>query len=188
MPPTVMNAIKPFIDHYEHLEGIDYRKSVFIFLSNSGGNEITEKTLKHYQSGELREKITLNEMEKVLIPSAFNADGGLKMSELISTHLIDHFIPFLPLERRHVLLCIRDYMKSHNFTPTDERIAKIADSLQYFPKSDPIYSSSGCKRVAQKTELLISAERAKERERLRRLNSLDDNDDDKTDHIDDDSL
>lgn len=52
------------------------------------------------------------------------------MSELISAHLIDHFVPFLPLERRHILLCIRDYMLSHGFTPTDERVTAIADSLQ----------------------------------------------------------
>lgn len=32
----------------------------------------------------------------------FNTPGGLKMSELISNHLIDHFVPFLPLEREHV--------------------------------------------------------------------------------------
>lgn len=52
------------------------------------------------------------------------------MSELISAHLIDHFVPFLPLERRHILLCIRDYMLSHEFTPTNEHITAIADSLQ----------------------------------------------------------
>ncbi|VDM09532.1 unnamed protein product [Wuchereria bancrofti] len=105
-------------------------------------------------------------MEDVVIASAFNTEGGLKMSELISAHLIDHFVPFLPLERRHILLCIRDYMISHGFTPTDEHITAIADSLQYFPKTNPIYSSSGCKRVAQKTELFISAEREKERQRF----------------------
>lgn len=32
MPPKVMDAIKPFIDHYDNLEGVDYRKSIFIFL------------------------------------------------------------------------------------------------------------------------------------------------------------
>lgn len=31
---------------------------------------------------------------------------------------------------------------------------------------NPIYSSSGCKRVAQKTELFISAEREKDRRRF----------------------
>lgn len=52
------------------------------------------------------------------------------MSELISAHLIDHFVPFLPLERRHILLCIRDYMLNHNYTATNDRITAIADSLQ----------------------------------------------------------
>ncbi|VDP11657.1 unnamed protein product [Onchocerca flexuosa] len=166
MPAKVIDALKPFIDHYEYLEGVDFRKSIFIFLSNSGSNEIAQKALQHYENGKIREAITLKEMEDVVIASAFNTEGGLKMSELISAHLIDHFIPFLPLERRHILLCIRDYMISHNFKPTDERITAIADSLQYFPKANPIYSSSGCKRVAQKTELFMSAEREKDRQRF----------------------
>ncbi|VDK65395.1 unnamed protein product [Onchocerca ochengi] len=166
MPAKVIDALKPFIDHYEYLEGVDFRKSIFIFLSNSGSNEIAQKALQHYENGKIREAITLKEMEDVVMASAFNTEGGLKMSELISAHLIDHFIPFLPLERRHILLCIRDYMISHNFKPTDERITAIADSLQYFPKTNPIYSSSGCKRVAQKTELFMSAEREKDRQRF----------------------
>ncbi|MCP9261516.1 Torsin-1B [Dirofilaria immitis] len=187
MPAKVIDALKPFIDHYEYLEGIDFRKSIFVFLSNSGSNEIAQKALQHYENGKIRETITLKEMEDVVMKSAFNTedkfcfslkignrqksaklspDCGLKMSELISAHLIDHFIPFLPLERKHILLCIRDYMLSHEFTPTDERITAIADSLQYFPKTNPIYSSSGCKRVAQKTELFMSAERERDRQRF----------------------
>ncbi|CAG9532060.1 unnamed protein product [Cercopithifilaria johnstoni] len=169
MPAKVIDALKPFIDHYEHLEGVDFRKSIFIFLSNSGSNEIAQKALQHYEDGKIRETITLKEMEDVVMASAFNTEGGLKMSELISAHLIDHFVPFLPLERRHILLCIRDYMLSHEFTPTDERITAIADSLQYFPKTNPIYSSSGCKRIAQKTELFISSEREKDRLRFENI-------------------
>ncbi|VBB28557.1 unnamed protein product [Acanthocheilonema viteae] len=169
MPAKVIDALKPFLDHYEHLESVDFRKKIHdlnYICSNSGSNEIAQKALQHYQDGKIRETITLKEMEDVVMASAFNTEGGLKMSELISAHLIDHFVPFLPLERRHILLCIRDYMLSHEFTPTDERITAIADSLQYFPKTNPIYSSSGCKRVAQKTELFISAERERERQRF----------------------
>lgn len=44
--------------------------------------------------------------------------------------------------------------------------------FQYFPKANPIYSSSGCKRVAQKTELFMSAEQEKERRRLGRLEDI----------------
>lgn len=169
MPARVMDAIKPFLDHYDNLEGVDYRKSIFIFLSNSGGNEITQRALKYYEEGKIREKITLKEMEEILISDAYNTKGGLQMSELISRHLIDHFIPFLPLERRHVLLCIRDYIESRGFTPTDERITNIAESLQYFPQSSGIYSSSGCKRVAQKAELYLSNELEQERKRLKQM-------------------
>lgn len=32
MPAKVIDVLKPFIDHYEHLEGVDFRKSIFIFL------------------------------------------------------------------------------------------------------------------------------------------------------------
>ncbi|KAM3719625.1 Torsin-1B [Dirofilaria immitis] len=145
MPAKVIDALKPFIDHYEYLEGIDFRKSIFVFLSNSGSNEIAQKALQHYENGKIRETITLKEMEDVVMKSAFNTEA---------------------LERKHILLCIRDYMLSHEFTPTDERITAIADSLQYFPKTNPIYSSSGCKRVAQKTELFMSAERERDRQRF----------------------
>lgn len=32
--------------------------------------------------------------------------GGLKKSRLIDSHIIDHYVPFLPLEKIHVLQCI----------------------------------------------------------------------------------
>ena len=32
MPPGLIGIIKPFLDHYQHIEGIDYRKNIFIFL------------------------------------------------------------------------------------------------------------------------------------------------------------
>jgi len=32
--------------------------------------------------------------------------GGLKKSQMIDSHIIDHFIPFLPMEKIHVIQCI----------------------------------------------------------------------------------
>ena len=44
--------------------------------------------------------------------SVFNSDeGGLKRSSIVAHNLIDHFIPFLPLERQHVKKCVEDYLK-----------------------------------------------------------------------------
>lgn len=32
MGPGIIDAIKPFIDFYDEIDGIDYRKNIFIFL------------------------------------------------------------------------------------------------------------------------------------------------------------
>jgi len=32
MPVGVMEAIKPFIDNYVEIDGVDFRKSIFLFL------------------------------------------------------------------------------------------------------------------------------------------------------------
>ena len=32
MPAGVLDALKPFVDYYEHIEGTDFRRSIFIFL------------------------------------------------------------------------------------------------------------------------------------------------------------
>jgi hypothetical protein len=37
----------------------------------------------------------------------FVPPGGFHMSETIESNLIDHYIPFLPLEEIHVKQCIR---------------------------------------------------------------------------------
>ena len=113
----VLDAVKPFIDHHSHLDGVDYRKSVFIFLrflkfcayivistlvesvlsnsttvslfhpwippnivicgifSNTGGNDITQRTLEYFQSGKPRERISLHEMEEIITVAAYNEEG-----------------------------------------------------------------------------------------------------------------
>ena len=38
---------------------------------------------------------------------AFNEAGGLQHSRMIEKNLVDVFVPFLPLERRHVKTCVR---------------------------------------------------------------------------------
>jgi len=32
MPVGIIEAIKPFIDHYPEIDGTDFRKSIFLFL------------------------------------------------------------------------------------------------------------------------------------------------------------
>ena len=39
LPEGVIDAVKPFIDHHETVGGVDFRRCIFIFLSNTGGKE-----------------------------------------------------------------------------------------------------------------------------------------------------
>ncbi|KAH7696487.1 Torsin family protein [Aphelenchoides avenae] len=159
LPIQMMDAVRPFIDYYETIGGVDPRRSVFLFLSNTGGNGIAQKALEYYESGRPREDITLKEMEEIVKASAYNeGEGGLKASELISRHMIDHFVPFLPLERRHVIMCVRSYLEGAKYDVSNDRIEQLADSLQYFPKSQPVFSVSGCKQIAQKADFLFADE------------------------------
>ena len=71
------SAIKPFIDHHESVKGVDFRRSIFIFLSNTGGSEINEIAFQAWTEGRQRESIEYKELEKLVKMGAFNEIGGL---------------------------------------------------------------------------------------------------------------
>lgn len=115
MPPGVLNAIKPMIDYRDDVDGMDYRESVFIFLSNTGAQLINEHYLNLWKTeGRKREDVTLHDFERIITTGAFNEEGGFHQSDTIKSNLIDHYIPFLPMEKRHVKLCILDEFKQRN--------------------------------------------------------------------------
>ncbi|CAI2341817.1 unnamed protein product [Caenorhabditis sp. 36 PRJEB53466] len=156
LPEQLLGAIKPFLDYYSTVSGVDFRRNIFIFLSNKGGERIANITLKQYQNGYPREQLKLESFERDLMLFSFNEKGGLQMSELISNHLIDHFIPFLPLQREHVKKCAEAYLRKRGRSDLVSDVAlveRVLNALQYFPESSKAFSSSGCKRVDAKTDL-----------------------------------
>ena len=41
--------------YYQHIDGVDYRHNIFLFLSNTGGREITQIALNNWEKGRARE-------------------------------------------------------------------------------------------------------------------------------------
>ncbi|XP_068012111.1 torsin-1B-like isoform X3 [Melanerpes formicivorus] len=72
MHPGLIDAIKPFLDYYEQIDGVSYRKAIFIFLSNAGGDLINKAALEFWLSGRQREEIQLKDLEPVLSVGVFN--------------------------------------------------------------------------------------------------------------------
>lgn len=99
---------------------------------------------------------------------AFNVEGGLQKSSLIKSHLIDHFIPFLPLEVRHIEKCIQtEFENRGKFVGVSliryvfnikTQLYNIIFFFVYYreiAKNDVVYknnifASTGCKRLNMK--------------------------------------
>ncbi|XP_038589664.1 torsin family 1 isoform X1 [Micropterus salmoides] len=153
MHPGLIDSIKPYLDYYEKLDGVSYRKSIFIFLSNAGGENIVQTALDFWKAGQIREEIELKDLETVLSVSVFNSkNSGLRHASLIDKNLVDFFVPFLPLEYRHVVQCALAEMKARGLRPNQEVADLVARDLVYFPKSERVFSVKGCKTIQSKLD------------------------------------
>lgn len=83
--------------------------------------------------------------------------GGLWHSSLIDRNLIDYFIPFLPLEHKHVKMCVRAEMTARGYAVDEKIVQAVADEMTFFPKEQKIYSDKGCKTVQAKLDIYEDA-------------------------------
>uniref|UniRef100_A0A1B6FYK2 Torsin n=1 Tax=Cuerna arida TaxID=1464854 RepID=A0A1B6FYK2_9HEMI len=161
-PPYVLDGIKPYLDYNNDVNGYDFREAIFIFISNTGDHLITNITYQKHLEGIPREKLTLNDFEQPLKTVSFNEIGGFLHSELIRHNLIDYMIPFLPLERKHVALCVRDEMEFQKGNPSLVPSA-TREILDTFTFVKDLYSINGCKGVSEKVAAIIEREKRWER-------------------------
>jgi len=115
-------------------------RAVFLLLTNDGATEINAVVTKVLMNGGAREDLQLGDVVPHL---------SLEVYSKLSSNLIDQTVPFLPLERRHVALCAEAELKQRQVDITSELVDNILNSLMYFPKDVSLFSSSGCRRVAQ---------------------------------------
>ncbi len=81
--------------------------------------------------------------------------GGFSHSSLIDHHLIDHYIPFLPLEMQHVYQCVIAEMIHLKIMPNYYLAGEVAREMPYYPEKERIFAVKGCKSVRQKLVLYI---------------------------------
>jgi len=148
MLPGLFDVIKPFLDYQQFIKNTDSRKSIFIFLSNIGGAEIKAKTLELLNSGIKRESFNLSTFQNILRELA-NTKGGFEDSALLGSHLIDLFIPFLPLEETHVEECIRRILKEEGLLGSNVKtiVRKVLADLDIEPHGKVQISASGCRHL-----------------------------------------
>lgn len=150
MPTGILNVMSSLLGTHKLVDGVDFRKAVFIFLTNTGSSEI-DRILSEFLELDKREDTKLHHFESVCQISANIMDGGLKNSGLIEFSVIDHYIPFLPLETKHVKECIRIEFQRLNYTPRSEEISEVMNYITV----DGKFATSGCKRVSKKVAPIV---------------------------------
>jgi hypothetical protein len=156
IPKGVLDAVTPFLDYHEEIDGVDFRKAIFIFLSNTGGSLIAEKLLDMWGKGTKREDIKLKDFEDMIRKGAFNEKGGLHKCESIESNVIDHYVPFLPMEESHVRQCIQAEFRSRWVnSPREEHVREVLKYMTFGPEPQKLFSNSGCKRISSKVAALM---------------------------------
>ena len=154
MPMGLSDVLKPYLDYNDKVDGYSFRKSIFIFMSNTGVEEINNGTLNYWKNGKQREEITRKSMNKLLKTVSYHSSSGFSESRLIDHHLVDFFVPFLPMERRHVKQCAAVAFRKRNLPATVEMLEHLADEIEYFPRQDKVFSVSGCKNVERLVQIV----------------------------------
>ncbi|XP_044173404.1 torsin-1A-like [Acropora millepora] len=155
MPYGLIDVLKPYLDHHHEVERLDFRKSIFIFLSNTGAGLIKQKVLTHWKEGKKREDIRIKPLDEALYLDEFNTKTGFWHSSLIERHLIDYFIPFLPLEQSHIKMCAKADLELKGYPVTEEILNRVADEMLYSPEDLKVFSKSGCKKVSSKVDYIM---------------------------------
>ncbi|XP_036891118.1 torsin-3A isoform X2 [Sturnira hondurensis] len=131
-------------------------RTIFLFLCNLGGDAINEVVLELFRAGRPREEVAMGHLEpRLQAELAASTDSGFGHSRLVTENLIDLFVPFLPLEYRHVRLCARDAFLSRGLPHTEETLDEIARMMVYVPKEEQRFSSQGCKSIAQRISYFL---------------------------------
>ena len=156
LEPMAIDAVASLLDNYDSVEGVDYRRCVFIFTSNMGIDAIKRVMFKHIDAGKPRSSLKHADFDQVIGRAAFTGAGGTNgflNSQLLNKHRIDRFVVFLPLFKEHVRLCLgaalERYAEDHahvvfrSLTWTDEVVEEMLKE-QHFGKRG--IAEAGCKR------------------------------------------
>ncbi|XP_078282172.1 prosalusin [Rhinoraja longicauda] len=153
MPPGLIDAIKPFLGYTHVMFGTDYRKAMFIFIGNAGGELINRVVLDFCKNGKDREEIQMEDLESNISRAVFNnRNSGFWNSDIINEELVDYFVPFLPLKRHHVKECVRSEMLSRGIALQADIISDVVNSMIFFPEDEKLFSQMGCKTVSTRLD------------------------------------
>jgi len=151
--------------------------SVIIISTTTGGHLINRFLLDRVQAGSEDQNLmmaagnngVMTSNNNNVIASAVSsvsanllrkhiADQGLDLplQSFLKEYSINHeVIPYLPLTRESVRLCILAELRESKSSLSKVEVSKIMDQIPFFSPHLPIFSKVGCKKVAAKVMLAL---------------------------------
>lgn len=81
--------------------------------------------------------------------------GGFWHASLIDKNLVDVYVPFLPLELKHVVQCGLAEMDARGLRQDRDVVEYMAQELNYFPKEERLFATQGCKVISTRLDYYI---------------------------------
>ncbi|XP_073427422.1 torsin-3A [Dendrobates tinctorius] len=157
LPAGLLQSLFPLLNQEE----TQNTKSIFIFLSGVGASMINEVALNFWRAGRHREEITLEDLDRPLRGAIHQSKDQFLTHQLWRQDLIDEFVAFLPLERRHVKLCAQDVIEARDLAYNESDVESVIQELLFVPKDEKIFSAQGCKLVVQRMSFNSAARDSK---------------------------
>ncbi len=113
-------------------------------------------TLDYEKKQISREKYSLTSFQVAIQNSIYynkeEDDKGMYRASIISSYLIDYYIPFLPLDKLHIKKCIEAEFERHKYVNINpiallSYIDLVAARQIYEPTGTEKFASGGCKKV-----------------------------------------
>ncbi|XP_044517295.1 prosalusin [Gracilinanus agilis] len=158
MHPGLLGVLRPFLGPSWVVYGTNYRKAIFIFLSNAGGEQINQLALDAWRARRDREELQLQDLEPAISRAIVdNPNHGFWQSGIVEDQLLDLLVPFLPLQHHHVRHCVANELAQLGLAQQQEEevVQAVLDGTAFFPEEERLFSSNGCKTVASRITLFL---------------------------------
>ncbi|KAJ7426019.1 Torsin-4A [Willisornis vidua] len=141
MSPVLLDTLSRF---FEPNQTNEFLNAIYILISNIGGGEITRFVIQNESAELLQQHRRAEELLSIIQPILSNVHPLWKSADII---------PFVLLEKSHVINCFLEQMRREGLYPDQKHIEHLANQLSYYTTGDKQYSRMGCKQVVAKVNL-----------------------------------
>lgn len=142
MPRELLDTLRDLIHPQNNNE---YLNAIYILISNLGHEDITKFVL-HNSSVAVLGRLSLSQELTPWLHSYLQRYHMLFLEA--------EFLPFMLLEKSHVMDCFFEEMSREGFYPDRSHVERLAEELSYYIVGEREFSHTGCRQVVAKVNLL----------------------------------